>query len=258
MLTDAQISDYHDRGYVIPDYRLPASELEDIRARHARLLERHPEFRDNASVLLSHDLGFLNYARDARILDMVEQVIGPDICLWNMSFFAKPALNGKKTPWHQDGQYWPIRPLATCTVWIAVDAATRENGCLRYIPGSHRQNRLMRHERKDDPGYTLNQELRRDEYDEAQAEDLILEAGQMALHDVYIAHGSEANASPHPRRGMTMRMMPTTSVYDREAARQMHAERGGLDMSRHSIFLMRGCDRSGANDFRLRDWAWNN
>jgi hypothetical protein len=57
---------------------------------------------------------------------------------------------------------------------------------------------------------------------------------------------------------MTMRMMPTTSVYDREAARQMHAERGGLDMSRHSIFLMRGCDRSGANDFRLRDWAWNN
>ena len=118
-----------------------------------------PEFRDNCSVLLSHDLGFLNYARDPKILDMVAQLIGEDICLWNMSFFAKPALNGKKTPFHQDGEYWPIQPLATCTVWIAVDEATVENGCLRYIPGSHKPHRLLAHEVKDDPNYTLNREL---------------------------------------------------------------------------------------------------
>ncbi len=258
MLTESQISDYRERGFVVPDYRLPEAELEEIRDRHTSLLKRHPEFRDNASVLLSYDLGFLNYARDPNILDMVEQLIGPDICLWNMSFFAKPALNGKRTPWHQDGQYWPIRPLATCTVWIAIDAATRENGCLRYIPGSHRSHRLMRHFQSSATDITLNQELKAEEYDEAEAEDLILEAGQMALHDVYIAHGSEANRSPDPRRGMTMRMMPTSSVYDRDVAREMHAERGGLDMSRHSIFLLRGTDRSGQNDFRLRAWQWNN
>ncbi len=256
MLSDAQIAAYHSKGYVVPDHRLGEAELEDIRTRHARLLERHPEFRDNASVLLTYDLGFLNYARDPSILDMVEQLIGPDICLWNMSFFAKPALNGKKTPWHQDGQYWPIRPLATCTVWIAVDDCTPENGPLRYIPGSHKSNRLMGHDQNDDPNHTLNQELRAEEYDEADAEDLILEAGQMALHDVYIAHGSEENRSPHPRRGMTMRMMPTSSVYDRDLAGEMHRVRGGLDMSHHSIFLMRGTDRSGANDFRLRSQAW--
>lgn len=257
MLSETRIAEYHDKGYVVPDYRLPEAQLEEIRDRHSALLRRHPEFRDNASALLSYDLGFLNYARDPVILDMVEQLIGPDICLWNMSFFAKPALNGKKTPWHQDGQYWPIRPLATTTVWIAIDAATVENGCLRYIPGSHKVSRLMAHEQKDDPSFTLNQELKPGEYDESQAEDLILEAGQMALHDVYIAHGSEANRSPHPRRGMTMRMMPTTSLYDRERARAMHAERGGLDLSRHSIFLLRGEDRSGRNDFRLRARAWN-
>jgi alpha-ketoglutarate-dependent taurine dioxygenase len=255
---DAQIAKYHDKGYVVPDYRLPEAQLQEIRDRHTALLQRHPEFRDNASVLLNYDLGFLNYARDPAILDMVEQVIGPDICLWNMSFFAKPALNGKKTPWHQDGQYWPIRPLATCTVWIAIDAATVENGCLRYIPGSHKTNRLMKHDQKNDPSYTLNQELRVGEYDESQAENLILEAGQMALHDVYIAHGSEQNRSPHPRRGMTMRMMPTTSIYDRTRASAMHAERGGLDLSHHSIFLLRGADRSGRNDFRLRSHGWNN
>jgi hypothetical protein len=258
MLSDAQITEYHQRGYVVPDYRLPDVQLEEIRERHARLLARHPEFRDNASVLLTYDLGFLNYARDPSILDMVAQLIGPDICLWNMSFFAKPALNGKETPWHQDGQYWPIVPLATCTVWIAIDDCTPENGPLRYIPGSHKTHRLMGHVQDNSPEYTLNQKLNADEYDEAVAEDLIIEAGQMALHDVYIAHGSAPNRSPRPRRGMTMRMMPTTSVYDRSVASAMHAERGGLDMSHHSIFLMRGEDRSGQNDFRLRAQPWSN
>ncbi|MEM0990538.1 MAG: phytanoyl-CoA dioxygenase family protein [Pseudomonadota bacterium] len=258
MLTDAQIDAYHQKGFVVPDYRLPEAQLDEIRSRHTALLDRHPEFRDNASVLLTYDLGFLNYARDPNILDMISQVIGPDICLWNMSFFAKPAQNGKRTPWHQDGQYWPIRPLATCTVWIAVDAATRENGCLRYIPGSHKGARLRGHFQTDDQNVTLNQELKAEEYDENAAEDLVLEAGQMALHDVYIAHGSEENLSPHPRRGMTMRFMPTSSVYDRDRASEMHAQRGGLDMSHHSIFLMRGQDRSGQNDFGVRPQPWAN
>jgi len=252
MLTQEQIDSYHEKGYVVPDYRLPEETLLDIRRDHNRLLEQHPEFRDNCSVLLSYDLSFLNYARNSTILDMVAQLIGDDICLWNMSFFAKPALNGKKTPYHQDGEYWPIRPLSTCTVWIAVDEATVENGCLRYIPGSHKSNRLMAHEVRDDPNYTLNRELVREEYDESQAEDLILPAGGMAFHDVYLAHGSEENRSPHPRRGMTLRLMPTSSVYDRAFAKDRHAERGGLDMSGHSIFLLRGKDVSGKNDFRVR------
>jgi len=111
MLTDAQIEAYHEKGYVVPDYRLPESMLEQIRADHDQLLAGHPEFRDNCSVLLSHDLRFLNYARNPAILDMAAQLIGDDICLWNMSFFAKPALNGKKTPYHQDGEYWPTSRL---------------------------------------------------------------------------------------------------------------------------------------------------
>ena len=252
MLSAAQVSEYHEKGYVVPDYRLSDDLLQEIRDRHTALLKRYPEFRDNASALLNHDLGFLNYARDPQILDMVEQLIGPDLCLWNMSFFAKPALNGKRTPFHQDGQYWPIVPLATCTVWIAIDEATVENGCLQYIPGSHKDNRLKEHFVTDDPNVTLNQELEAREYDASRAENLILPAGGMAFHDVYIAHGSEENRSPKPRRGMTLRIMPTTSVYDRDLAKARHKERGGLDMSRHSLFLLRGRDLSGANDFRLR------
>jgi hypothetical protein len=145
MLSDVEVQKYHEDGYVIPDFRLPDETLDEIRGAHGRLLQKHPEFRDYCSCLLAYDTGFLNVARNEGILDMVSQVIGPDFALWNSSFFAKPAGNGKRTPWHQDGEYWPIRPLATCTVWIAVDAATPENGCLRVIRGSHQERKLRRH-----------------------------------------------------------------------------------------------------------------
>ena len=97
-LSEAEVERYHEDGYVIPEYRLPEETLQDIRADYDRLLARHPEFRDYCPMLLRYDLSFLNYARDPNILDMVAQVIGPDIILWNSSFFAKPAVNGKKTP----------------------------------------------------------------------------------------------------------------------------------------------------------------
>lgn len=120
MLTDAEIAQYHDKGYVFPNYRLPQETLQAIRDDHDRLLSRHPEFRDNCPDLLTFDSGFLNYARDPAILDMVAQLIGPDIALWNMSFFAKPALNGKRTPGTRTGPTgrsgrWP--PVPSGSPW---------------------------------------------------------------------------------------------------------------------------------------------
>ncbi|MCY4450770.1 MAG: phytanoyl-CoA dioxygenase family protein [Immundisolibacterales bacterium] len=252
MLTNSQLEQYHEDGYVIPDYRLPQENIEEIREAHDRLLARHPQFLNYCPNVLAFDLAFLNHARVPEVLDMVEQVLGPDFALWNSSFFAKPALNGQATPWHQDGEYWPIRPLATCTVWIAVDDATCENGCLRFIRGSHKARRLLAHQTNSSPDLTLNQELEDREYDESRAVDLVLEAGQISLHDVYLAHGSEANRSPRPRRGMTLRYMPTTSFFDREIAGQLHREKGIMDHTHRTLFLMRGGDPSGRNDFRLR------
>jgi ectoine hydroxylase-related dioxygenase (phytanoyl-CoA dioxygenase family) len=101
----------------------------------------------------------------------------------------------------------------------------------------------------------LQQELQANEYNDDEAEDLLLEAGQMAFHDIYLAHGSEINTSPHSRRGMTLRLMPTSSVYNRDVAKDMHRDRGGLDMSNHSLFLLRGQDLSAGNDFRVRTSA---
>ena len=251
-LTDAQISQYNEDGYCIPDARIPDEMLEDLKAAHDRLISRRPEFRDYCPNVLAYDLAFLNVAREPLVLDCVADVLGEDIALWNSGFFAKPAGNGRKTPWHQDGEYWPIRPLATCTVWIAIDDATPENGCLRMIKGSHKAKRLAKHTTNPAENLTLHQELAPEEFDEADAVDLILEAGQFSLHDVFLYHGSEANTSPKSRRGMTLRYMPTTSVFDREMAKRLVVEKGVTDHSPRTTFLMRGVDRSGGNDFTLR------
>ena len=250
MLSTDDIGHYHADGYVIPDFRLGDDMLEDIRGMHGRLIAKHPEFADYCPASLAFDTGFLNIARIPAILDMVEQLIGGNFALWNSSFFAKPARVGTKTPWHQDGEYWPIRPLATCSVWIAVDPATTENGCLRVIPGSHRRRELGRHDFNGAEGLSLPLELSADEFDETTARDIVLEAGQVSLHDIFLAHGSEPNRSDRPRRGMTLRYMPTSSVYRRDLA---DGRRGGpLAMSERTLYLMRGIDESGENDFRLR------
>ena len=252
MLSTTQLDHYHTQGFVIPDFRLDKETLDTIKGHHERLIARLPEFRDYCPSVLAYDLAFLNYARIPEILDMVEQVLGGHFALWNSSFFAKPAVNGRATPWHQDGEYWPIRPVATCTVWIAIDDANTENGCLKLIPGSHKKEQLLAHKTNPDPNLTLNQELLSSDFDESQAVDLILEAGQMSLHDVRIVHGSEENTSSNSRRGMTLRYMPLTSVFDRRLAVTQSKSMGFKAHEERTLFLMRGTDQTGENDFRLR------
>ena len=257
MLSEQQIANYHKDGFVIPDFRLENATLQKIRSAHNQLIKNHPQFIDYCPAVLPYDLSFLQFARNNSILDMVSQVIGEDIALWNSSFFAKPAKVGSKTPWHQDGEYWPIRPLATCTVWIAVDDSTIENGCLRVMRGSHKTKQLLQHDHNAAPGLALNQELRSTEFDETEAVDIVMQAGQISLHDVFLVHGSEPNRSAYPRRGMTLRFMPTSSQYDREIEKEkmmlrVRSTENENDTNKPQglpLFLMRGIDRCGKNDY---------
>ena len=96
MLSDEQIRQYHEDGYVIPDLRLSAEDLADIRAATTGCWPSIPEFVDYCPAVLAFDTSFLNIARKPAILDLVEQLIGPDFALWNSSFFAKPARRGQQ------------------------------------------------------------------------------------------------------------------------------------------------------------------
>jgi len=249
LLSSDQVSSYQHDGYLIPEFRMPEEVLERIRERHTVLVSRYPEYRDYCPALLDLDPWFFEVCNQPGIVQMVSELIGEDLALWNSSFFAKPARNGKRTPWHQDGEYWPITPLATCTVWLAVDDSNTTNGCLRVLRGSHREQRLRAHRRLATEDVTLTQELAPSEYAPSDAVDLVLEAGQISLHDVYLLHGSEANHSAYPRRAMTMRFMPTTSHFDRELAVRKALELNIVDHSKRPVYLMKGIDRCGRNVF---------
>ena len=152
---------------------MPESILKKIENRHDELLQKYPQFKNYCPAILHYDESFIEFCKNEIILNYVEQILGSNFALWNSSFFAKPAINGHATPWHQDGQYWPIRPLATCTVWLAIDDANTENGCLRFIKGSHKDKKLKNHNVNDNKNLTLNQELDEEEYNENDAVDLI-------------------------------------------------------------------------------------
>ena len=121
---------------------------------------------------------------------------------------------------------------------------------MRVIPGSHKNRRLGAHDYNGADGLSLPLELKYDEYDESSAEEIVLRAGQISLHDVYLVHGSEPNRSERSRRGLTLRYMPTTSVFDRSL--ETNGRDGRLAMSERTLYLMRGTDQSERNDFRVR------
>jgi len=245
MLSESEVKKYNEDGYLIPDFIMPEKDILKIEELHGSLVKKFPKFRNYCPAVLLHDERFLKYCLNNEILNIIEQLIGKNFALWNSSFFAKPAFNGHATPWHQDGQYWPIKPLATCSVWLAIDDATSENGCLKFIKGSHKDKKLKKHTINNSEKLTLNQEILKSEYIEKNSVDLILKRGQISLHDVYMVHGSEENKSPSSRRAMTMRFMPTTSVFDHKFVFNTR------DFSITKIYQARGADVSSKNNMVL-------
>ena len=262
-LTDQEIETYHQDGLVIPSsYRVPRKILARINELYQKLLEDNkntpdfsadfilgPHLNAHASYGVKGDPGWLDFARIAEILDMVEQLIGGDFVLWGMTIFGKPARTGKTTPWHQDGDYYPIEPLETLTVWISLDGSTQQQGCMKFIPGSHRERRVYSHhfEHRDD--YTLAQVIDDGQVDLGQARDIVLEPGQISLHDVYLVHGSDANLSPRRRMGLVLRIIPATSFYNHDSGVIKEAAGSPHGYSNRALFLLRGEDRSGCNNF---------
>jgi ectoine hydroxylase-related dioxygenase (phytanoyl-CoA dioxygenase family) len=256
-----EIHRYHADGWVVPRWRLPTGRVRAMREALDALLRDNPGVRPEklVSAHVEGDNGegvrgraeFLALARDPEIVELVSGVLGDDVILWGCHVFCKPAAEGYETPWHQDGHYWPIRPLANCTVWVALEPSTRANGCLRVIPGSHRAQRLHPHLHEDRTDLTLNQKLDGSAFDAATAVDIELEPGQMSLHDVYMIHGADANRSPQRRTGVALRYMPSTSVFDR-TLRPQHGRTGvPVDFAQRPLWLVRGVDRSGRNDFEV-------
>ena len=265
-LSSAEVAHYQSEGWVVPQYRVDARRIDGLVSALEQLLLDNPGVRPEKLVSAHVVAGpgqvansegvrgsraFLDLAMERDIVELVSGVIGDDVILWGCHIFCKPAGHGYETPWHQDGHYWPIRPLANCTVWLALEPSTRANGCLRVIPRSHQGKVLHAHLHEDRSDLTLNQRLASGTFDEGSAVDLELEPGQMSLHDIHMIHGAAANTSAQRRTGVALRYMPASSHFDRSLKPSDGQTGVPVDFARRPIWLVKGVDRCGLNDFEV-------
>ncbi|HEX4077554.1 MAG TPA: phytanoyl-CoA dioxygenase family protein [Rhizomicrobium sp.] len=254
LLSDAEIATYRRDGYLVPRFALRGDELTKLQAMTERLLANNPHITDGTigsphlvngkgSQNVVTESGWLDVARHPKILDMMEQVVGLDLVLWTSTMFHKAPEIGPATPWHRDGVFYPIEPLATTTVWIAVYESTLENACLRVIPGSHRAQQVGHHVTGHWSERAGGGAIAPEEIDEAQAVDVELKPGQMVIFDIYTAHGSRPNIGRRPRAGYAVRFFPATSHYDHLASDEDYKVAGGV--RNRELILVRGRDRAG-------------
>lgn len=209
-LSPAEIAAYRERGYHFPVRIFSDAEIaamnDRLRATESKVGGRLEGRMNQKPHLLFPWMNEL--IRHPKILDAVESVIGPDILCWSSQFFAKQPGDRTFVSWHQDATYWGLSRPDVVTAWVAFTPSVPLSGCMRVIPGTHRQQ--MQHKDTFDNNNLLSrgQEIAVD-VDERQAVDVVLQPGEMSLHHVLIAHGSEPNNAPHPRIGFAIRYLPT-------------------------------------------------
>ncbi|NKB71743.1 MAG: phytanoyl-CoA dioxygenase [Candidatus Latescibacteria bacterium] len=213
VLSPAAIEQYRRDGYYFPvavlDREQVAAQrrqLEDFEAGQGKPLEGAQRSKSHLLFKWVDDL-----MRNEQILDAVEDLIGPDLLCWNTLFWIKEAGSGSFVSWHQDLRYWGLDTSELVTVWLALSPASLESGCMQVLPGSH-QGELLPH--KD--GYQADNLLTRGqeievEVDTAKTVAMPLEAGQVSLHNVRLAHASGPNQSADRRIGLSLHYMPTST-----------------------------------------------
>ena len=210
-LSDEQVAFYHQHGYLLglPPVYTPA-EMETLRAELPHLLALLQPGETAKDIREWHETSQYLYdiCMNPKIHDMVESILGPNFYLWASSFFIKEPFSTSTVGWHQDAYYWPMKPHHTVTVWLAYDDVDEENGGMKIIPGSHRAG-LLRHARSTDTDSILTLELESGTFNEAEAVQFKLKAGEVSLHDDRAVHGSPANPSSRRRAGLTLRYSGT-------------------------------------------------
>ena len=172
-----------------------------------------------------------------KIVDAVEDVIGPNILCWTTNFFIKEASNPGFVSWHQDSTYWGLDPDDVVTAWVAFTDVTPENGYMQFIPGSHKIDQLPHLDTfHKDNLLSRGQEIAVD-VDKSKAVGIPLKAGEMSLHHIKLVHGSDPNRSGDRRIGLAIRYIPT---YVRQTK------------VRDSATLVRGVDTFGEFDLEPR------
>ncbi len=204
--TRHDIANYRTAGFATP---LRVMAVEDA----ARILARI----DAVDVNLPHPWYYKSYllftwmnrlVRRPAILDAVERLTGPDIMVMSADIWTKPAQDRRHISFHQDAGYWNLDPLDIVTAWVALTPATSANGCMRFLPGTHRLGRVVHDERRKADNMLSHGQTARIDIGKWPVHDNELEPGTMSLHHALLVHGSGPNTTDSPRTGLCIRYLP--------------------------------------------------
>jgi hypothetical protein len=240
VLSPDQIEFYHQNGYLaLPAITTP-EEIEAILGIYDRLFEQGAgrEEGDNIDLagiddgqgppLLPQILGPSKYAPElsktlyyANATAIARQLLGPDATFAGDHAIRKPARSGAETPWHQDEAYSDPRFVHnSISIWMPLQEATLENGCMQFLPGSNRQDVVEHHSMGHDPRVEA---LEADEVDTAKAVVCPLAAGGATIHHCRTLHYTGPNLSDAPRRAYILQF--SVPAQRRDVPRDYHWNR---------------------------------
>lgn len=233
ILTQEQIDAFWRDGCVFPIRVMSVDEAAEVRAK----LET---FERRAGGPLKGDLRHKSHllfpwldevVHNARIVDAIEDLYGPDLLCWTSNFFIKEANNPAFVSWHQDSTYWGLDKPDVVTAWVALTPSNAGNGAMGFIPGTHTADQIPHRDTfAKNNLLTRGQEIAVD-VDASKAVTIELEPGEISLHHVRLVHGSPANPSNDRRIGFAVRYIPTSvaQVAGRDSASLVR----GVDRFRH-------------------------
>jgi hypothetical protein len=232
-LSEKEVESYRKDGILFPIPVLDEAEVSRLAAaieETERSLGQRPQGQLAGQCHL-HFAWARRLATNSKILDIVEDIIGPDILAHSTTIFKKYPGEGTYVSWHQDGYYMNLDIPDLVSVWIAITDSDRDNGCLRVERGSHRKGILAHQMTATSERNLLTSGIQLDSaVEESATMDVVLRAGDASLHHVNLVHGSDANYSAKARAGFAMRF-----VAPRVTQRSPH----------HPVVLARGADRFG-------------
>jgi hypothetical protein len=230
-LSSDQHSQYERDGFLFPFAVLDPGEVAAFRGSYEELephLGNRPPRLPTAQCHL-HFRWAYDLATHPAVLDVVEDLIGPDILVHSTNLFCKLPHDPAFVSWHQDAHRWGLDAPRLVTAWVALSDSTTENGCMRVIPGTHPER--LAHEAPPPPHSMLRTTgVRPSDVDESHAVYFVLAPGQMSLHHADLVHGSGPNRSETKRIGFAIR-------YVSPAVKQQSWH--------HAVILARGRDAYG-------------
>ena len=198
---------FNKNGYVTGLDALPQERVEHYREHCMAFVDAystHPSYSEwiyyRTELLLKW---VADLAVEESILDMVEQLIGPDILLWNAFLPIKPPRSDAYFGWHQDATYWPVSPTdQIVSVWVALSPVDQQCGGMQMVRGSHLQGALQHETTYDESSMLRRGQQISSSVDESEVVNIDLQPGQASIHHTLTLHRSGPNQSNNWRLGV--------------------------------------------------------